>query len=157
MERQMVLFDTDNLQAENRKDIGAGFFIETIRGYQQKVILYRNGTRIKTVDLSDRVAKRLFVVEVVESGAMQSRLASALNISRQTIHNYLETKKHYGLEGLIHGYAADGKSLRKQRAEHKKERCSGDKSRQLAEIRRKDRQQQQENQLGISFLFNGSR
>jgi len=152
----MVLFGDDNLKAKNRQNIGSGFTIEIIGSYKQKAILYRKGTQIKTVDLSDRVAKRLFVVETVESGAMQSRLALALNISRQTIHNYLETKKHYGLEGLIQGYtAAEGKSLRKQRAEHKKERCLGDKARQLEEIRRKARQERQEKQLELSFLFNG--
>ena len=43
MERQMVLFDNDNLQAKNRKDIGSGFVIEIIGGYRQKAILYRNG------------------------------------------------------------------------------------------------------------------
>ena len=47
---------------------------------------------------------------------MKSRLASALRMSRQTIDTYLDTKKHFGLEGLIHSYnIAHTKSMRKQR------------------------------------------
>ncbi|MBT5528180.1 MAG: hypothetical protein HOK35_03395 [Cytophagia bacterium] len=48
--------------------------------------------------MEDNIAKRLFIVEAVELGAMKSRLASALEISRQTIDNYLGIKKHFGLE-----------------------------------------------------------
>lgn len=67
--------------------------------------LYNHHTLIKIVDLSDRVAKRLLVVEAVEMGAIKTRLAKALQISRQTIHNYVETKKHFGMEGLINNYS----------------------------------------------------
>ena len=69
---------------------------------EKKACLYRDSTVIKTVDLSDKVAKRVFIVEMIEMGAMKSRLASALRMSRQTIDTYLDTKKHFGLEGLIH-------------------------------------------------------
>ena len=42
--------------------------------------------RIKYVDLSDKVAVRLFVVETVELGSEILALADALGISRQTVY-----------------------------------------------------------------------
>jgi DNA-binding XRE family transcriptional regulator len=40
---------------------------------------------MKRVDLSDKPAKKLFVVEDVELGTTKYKLAEALTISRQTI------------------------------------------------------------------------
>lgn len=118
---QIALFDEpDPKDSKNRTrmNIGPGLILEITKDNKPKVTLYRHDTYIKTADFSDRVAKRLFVVEAVEQGALKYRLAEALNMSRQTIHNYLETKEHFGLEGLIHGYTPDeSRSLRKQRQE----------------------------------------
>jgi hypothetical protein len=113
--------------------------------------LYNNRTLIKTVDLSDRVAKRLFVVEAVEMGATKSRLAKALQISRQSIHNYTETKKHFGLEGLIHNYSAStSKSRRLQRQNHVSLRGTGNKARLLEKMRKEEKQQLPEQEV-LSF------
>jgi len=49
---------------------------------------------IRKVDLSDKPAKKIFITETVELGANQSRLAEVLGISRQTIHNYMESKRN---------------------------------------------------------------
>ncbi len=79
--------------------------------------LYRRGVLIKDLDLSDPVATRLFVVESVELGANQSRLAAALSISRQTVHNYRQIKRHFGMEGLIRGYSLE-QDQRRQRKKY---------------------------------------
>ena len=82
-------------------DLGKGLGLRIIPGYKKQAQLYRHGTLIKAVSLRDKVAKRIFAVEVVELGAFQSRLADALGITRQTIHNYREIEKHFGFEADI--------------------------------------------------------
>ena len=124
-------------------DLGKGLGLRIIPGYKKQAQLYRHGTLIKAVSLRDKVAKRIFAVEVVELGAFQSRLADALGITRQTIHNYREIEKHFGFEGLIHGYTvADTKSKDKQKALHADSRPQGNKAQQVAEIRRQERLKQ---------------
>lgn len=116
-----------------------------------RVELYDDNTFVKSADLSDKVAKRLFVLEAVELGAQKSQLAEALNISRQTIHNYIETKKHFGLEGLIRNYTpSNGTSLRQHRERNADKGLSGNKARQLEQIRRAQREQQR-TQIELPF------
>lgn len=151
---QRVLFDKPNLKDRNRVDLGSGLVLEITKDIKPKVTLYRHDTYIKRADFSDRAAKRLFVVELVELGAIKDRIASALNMSRQTIHNYIEIKKHFGLEGLIHGYTLDeSKSLRKQREKHSEKRPQGNKAKQVARIRQETRQEQEQRQLHLNFSF----
>ena len=139
--KQGVLFDDVPSQDENVKWIGDRLYLRFSEGIPRKVTLYNNDTLVKTVDLSDRVAKRLLVVEAVELGATRLRLAKALQISRQTIHNYTEIKKHFGLEGLIHNYSpSTSKSRRKQRELHADCRSTGNKARQVEKIRKAQRQ-----------------
>jgi len=108
---------------------------------EARVTLYHNDVLVKTADLADKVAKRFFVVEAVELGAIKSRLAGALNISRQTIYNYLETKKHFGVEGLIRNYTpSTGETLRQNRQAHAGEGLKGNKARQLEQIRKEERE-----------------
>ena len=103
--------------------------------------LYHNDVLVKTADLTDKVAKRFFVVEAVELGATKTRLADALDISRQTIHNYLESKKHFGVEGLIRNYTpAKGATLRQYREALADEGLKGNKARQLGQIRKEERE-----------------
>jgi transposase len=90
--------------------------------------------------LSDTPAKRIFIVRLVEQKVNQTKLAKKFQISRQTIHNYVERKEHFGLEGLINSYhASPNTNLQKQRKENMAKRPSGDLSRKLEEIRRKER------------------
>ena len=95
----------------NQVDLGGNLELRIPKDSKSHIELYRFNVFIKTVDLSDKVAKRLFVVDVVELGATKVKLAKALDISRQTIHNYLEIKKNFGNEGLIHSYHASSRSL----------------------------------------------
>ncbi len=150
---QGTLFDRGTTEEKNRLHLGAGLFL-TFTTNRSTVALYRHGTYVKGADLSDKAALRLFVVDAVELGAMKSRLASALNISRQSIHNYLEIKKYFGIEGLIHSYSpSESTSLRKQRQDKRGKRRAGNKARQVEEIRRKARQKHEQIQLPLSFSF----
>ena len=137
---------------EAKRNLGSHLVLE-LRG--NKAILYRHDVFIKEVGLSDRVATRVFVVEVVELGANQSRLAEALGISRQTIHNYREMKEHFGLEGLIRGYSLD-RDQRTQRRQHAADAPKGNKAKEVAVIRqcaRDQREAEQGRQGELNFSF----
>ncbi len=124
----------------NLFNLDSGLVLE-INRLKQTAILFRNGTFIKTANLLNNDEKRLLVVEIVELGANKTKLAKALNISRQTIHNYVETKKRFGIEGLIHGYSiSSDATLRGQRMNNSHKRHKGNKAKQLAELREKERQ-----------------
>ena len=115
------------------KHIGYRLYLKFKNNNENQVSLYHNDTLVKIADLSDRVAKRLFVIEAIELGAKKSHLAEALKISRQSIHNYIETKKHFGTEGLIHNYNPSN-STRQNRKEHANKILTGNKARQLEQI-----------------------
>ena len=126
--------------------LGTGLEIQIINGLKPRARLYRLNVLIKTVDLSDKTARRLFVVEVVELGATKSKLAEALGISRQTIHNYVETQKKFGTEGLINSYQpSNSKSRATQRKINKEKLPKGNTARLLEEIRRKEREEKEQN------------
>ncbi len=126
--------------------LGTGLDIQVINGSKPRAKLYRLNVLIKTVDLSDKTARRLFVVEVVELGAIKSKLAEVLGISRQTIHNYVETQKKFGPEGLINSYqSSNSKSRATQRKINKEKLPKGNTARLLEEIRRKEREEKEQN------------
>ena len=140
--KQGVLFGDMSEADHTIKSIGDRLFLKFSKDNPHRVSLYHHDTLIKTVDLSDRVAKRLLVVEAVEMGATKARLAEALGISRQSIHNYTETKKYFGIEGLIHNYSTStSKSRRRQRKNHASRRGTGNKARQLEKIRKEKKQE----------------
>jgi len=118
--------------------------LELRYGYRQKAVLYRSEIHIKTVELSDKVAKKLLVVDMVELGAVKKQISDALKISRQSIYNYVEIKNHFGLEGLIHGYSIkESKNRHKQRKIHEAKRPQGNKARQVEELRRSEKPENQ--------------
>ena len=123
-----------------RTDIGRSYELEVRKGKKGTAILYHHGMETERVDLSDTPAKRVFIVRLVERNVNQTRLAKKLNISRQTIHNYVERKEHFGLEGLINSYhVSPGTNLPEQRKKNMADRPTGDLSRKLEEIRREER------------------
>lgn len=140
------LFSNDQ---NNLASVGKGLTLE----YNQKkemARLYRRGQLIKQADLTDSTEKRLFVVDAVEQGCNQTQLATTLGISRQTIHNYMETKKYFGIEGLIHGYnPQQTKNRRKQRRLHSSKRSSGNTARKLEQLRKNKREQAQKSQADL--------
>ena len=105
MKKQYSLFsDAESERDKNRFAIGHGLVLEFGERYPQSVLLFVQDIMIRKVDLSDRIGKKVFILEAVELGAQKSRLAKALNISRQTIDNYQGIMKQFGLEGLVQGY-----------------------------------------------------
>ena len=154
MKKQNFLFPISN---DNDKiSLGNNIFIEIKSNYPRRAYLYRQDILIKQVVLSDKIAKRIFIVEAIELGAMKSHLASVLEISRQTIDNLLGIKKHFGLEGLTQGYSpSTSKSRRKQREIHasKNKGIPGNKAKQLAEIRREAKEKRQREQQSLNFTF----
>ncbi|MCP3678808.1 MAG: helix-turn-helix domain-containing protein, partial [Gammaproteobacteria bacterium] len=149
-----VLLDSTDKKYEDTTDLGRGLTLEINKGVKTTAVLYRHGTFLKATDLSDKIAKRLLVLEAVDLGAKKARLSIALNISRQTIHNYEESRKHFGLEGLIHNYSPGrSKSRRKQRETNTQKHLQGNKARQLEEIRRRARQEREAKQSRFNFSF----
>ena len=145
--QQDQLFSSVNDKPKNQFDLGKGLSLEVKENYPQTAILSQNGIVIKRCKLADKTAKKLLVIEALEHGAMKSRLASALQMSRQTIDNYQGTVKHFGLDGLVKGYDPSvSKSVRVQREKHAQhnKRIPGNRARQLEQIRREKRQAREE-------------
>ena len=139
---------------DNTKLIGANLSLVFNRRNKNLVILKNRDVIVKKVDLSDKPAKKIFILDAVALGATQSRLAEALNISRQTIHNYIESQKRFGTEGLLGGYNPNmGKNLAKHRRLTQKNRIQGTKAVILAEERKAKRIGDQTKQLAFDFEF----
>ncbi|MEA3380161.1 MAG: helix-turn-helix domain-containing protein, partial [Pseudomonadota bacterium] len=139
---------------DNTKLIGANLSLVFNRRNKNLVIFKNRDIIVKKVDLSDKVAKKLFIIDAVALGATQSRLAAALNISRQTIHNYIESKKRFGTEGLLGGYNPKmGKNLAEYRRFTQQNRIQGTKAVILAEERKAKRIESQKKQLSFEFEF----
>lgn len=154
------LFDDVQENSGKRIPLSSGLFIEVSGGQGKKpskAILYRQGVFVKNVDLKDRVAKRLFIVDTVDLGASKSYLAAALGISRQTIDNHLAIRTQFGKEGLIQGYRADeSKDRRKQRQMNKEDLSNGNKAQRVAELRAKEREDLLAQQESLPLSLAGS-
>ncbi|MCK5101971.1 MAG: hypothetical protein KAR17_04120, partial [Cyclobacteriaceae bacterium] len=159
MNKQYSLFsDTENTKEKNKFAVGHGLILELREGYPKSALLFVRGVMIKKINLSDKIRKKIFIIEALELGAQKSRLAKALNISRQTIDNYQGIMKQFGLEGFVQGYSlADSKSKQRQRKIHNKNnrRIAGNRAKQLSEIRRKvkDQLENQYRQLPFNFGY----
>jgi len=145
---------TSQKKDDNIKIIGANLSLVFNRSDKNLVILKNREEIVKKVDLSDKTAKKVFVVETVELGASKSKLADAINISRQTIDNYIECKKRFGTEGLLGGYNPDmGKNLAEQRKLNQAKRIQGNKAVILAEERKAKRIENLKKQTELDFEF----
>ena len=152
--RQKPLFEISQPKDKNIYNLGNGLILKIDKNDSKIVTLWRHGTFIKKADLSDKVEKRFFIVEAVELGALQSRLAKALDISRQSIHNYREIKEHFGSEGLVQGYTLNkSKSRRIQRKQNAERRIGGNKAQQVAQIRKKAKEEREKKQRSLDFNF----
>ena len=97
---------------------------------------------MKRVNLRDKAERRLLVVELLQHGVNQTRLAEALKLSRQTLHNYRESYREFGVQGLLHGYSpAQSKDESRHRHLHVNKRRPGAKARELAALRQAKRAQ----------------
>ena len=134
--------------------IGANLSLVFNRKNKHLVTFKNRDVIIKKVDLSDKPAKKLLVVEAVDLGATKSRLADALNISRQTIDNYIGSKERFGTEGLLGGYNPNmGKNLAQHRRRKQDKRIQGTKAVILAEERKAKRIENLKKQLEFDFEF----
>lgn len=148
------LIQMNEVNNGNKIYIGAQLFLEITQGYPPIAYLYVNQELIKKTNLDDKIEVRLLVVDAVERGAKRVSLANALGISRQTIHNYVETKKFFGLEGLVNCYKhSDSKSMRKQRELNPAGKNGGNKAQQLAKIRKDELEKSDNEQKAFNFEF----
>ncbi len=140
-----ALFDDAQENKNKQIPLGSILFLEVFGAQGKKpsrVMLYHRGVLVRNVDLNDRVAKRLFIVDTVDLGASKSYLAKALGVSRQTIDNHLDIRTHFGKEGLIQGYrVSESKDRRKECQLHKEELSNGNKAQKVAELRAKEREE----------------
>lgn len=123
-------------------ELGTGLWVNFLDA-GKRAVLFRGGVQIKELDLGDKVAFRLFLVETMELGANQTKLSNVFKISRQTLHNYRECKKHFGLEGLIHNYGPRKGNIKATRLKHKNKLDSGDTAEKLRKIRQKEKQEKE--------------
>ncbi len=136
--QQLTLIDS--VKNTTKTHIGRGIILEVRGGKNGTAIQYDRGGEIKRVDLSDKTAKRIFIVDLVELKVNQTKLADKLKISRQSINNYVKRKKYFGLEGLINSYSvASDTSLEEQRKENENKLPTGDITHQVTELAKKER------------------
>jgi hypothetical protein len=151
---QKSLFPEMLPKDNNTKMIGTNLSIVFDRRNKHLVTLKNRDVIVKMADLSDKPAKKIFVVETIELGATKSLLADALHISRQTIHNYIESKKRFGIEGLLGGYNPNmGKNLEEHRRLTQHKRIQGSKAAILAEERKANRIESQKKQKTFDFEY----
>lgn len=88
---------------DGRFELGRGYALHLPRGPRAPGDRYYRGSLMKRVNLRDKAERRLLVVELLQHGVNQTRLAEALKLSRQTLHNYRESYREFGVQGLLHG------------------------------------------------------
>jgi hypothetical protein len=127
-----------------RFELGHGYSLYLPHGPRGQADRYHHGSLSKRVDLRDKAARRLLVVELLQHGVNQTRLAQALHLSRQTLHNYRESYREFGVHGLLHGYSpSQSKSEERQRHLHVHKRRGGTKARELEVLRQARRERAQ--------------
>jgi hypothetical protein len=138
-----LLAEQESTQAcGDRVEIGRGYSLYLPRGPRGQADVYHYGSLSKRVNLRDKAARRLLVVELMQHGVNQTRLAEALKLSRQTLHNYRESYQEFGVHGLLHGYSpSQSKDEERQRHIHVHKRRRGSKARELEALRRAKRAQ----------------
>jgi len=156
MQQSLVFEEAPEVSERQRQStaLGKGLRLEFEHPCEGPAVLFRGDFPIKTVDLGDKVARKLFITEAIELGAIQSRLAKALDVSRQTLHNYREIKAHFGVVGLIDGYRmADGTDAKQQRALHDLQHLPGNKAQEVAAIRAEEKASVAAAQGVLNFSF----
>jgi Winged helix-turn helix len=124
----------------SRFAIGRAYELHLPRGPRSQGQVYHRGGRLKEVDLGEKAQRQLLAIELMQQGVNQSKLAQALKLSRQTLHNYRESYNKFGLEGLLHGYTpSESKSRETQRRLHVDQRRPGTKARELEQRRKQER------------------
>lgn len=132
------------VKQEARFDLGKGYWLHLPRGPRSQGDLYHHGSLSKRVNLADKAERRILVVELLQKDINQTRLAEVLNLSRQSLHNYRESYRVFGVNGLLHGYSPSrSRSEELQRRLHVGKRRAGSKARELEALRRAQKAQTQ--------------
>ncbi len=151
---QNNLFSEMNPPEKNVKSIGTNLSLVFNKDNNNLVTFKNREIPIKKVDISDKVARRLLILDAVKLGATKTLLAKALGVSRQTIHNYEESQNTFGSAGLLGGYNPNmGKNLAEHRRRTQHERIQGNKAVILAEQRKAKRIEKQKEQMQFDFEF----
>ena len=124
--------------------LGRGYTLRLPQGPRAPGDLHHRGGLGKRVNLRDKAERRLLAVERMQHGVNQTRLAEALQLNRQTLHNYRESCREFGVQGLLHGYSL-GRSKSEERQRHllMHQRRPGNKARQIEALRRTKRERAQ--------------
>ena len=131
---------------KSRVAIGRAYELHLPRGPRSKAQVYHRGALLKEVDLGEKAQRQLLVIELIQLGVTKSKLAKALKLSRQTLHNYRSAYNAFGVEGLLHGYKpSESKSRETQRRMHVNQRRPGTKARELEQMRKRERDALPEN------------
>jgi transposase len=102
--------------------LGNGFSAEKDN---QCITLYKLGGLIKRVDIRQAINRRLFIVELVNDlGVSVAKVAEALQISRQTVYNTLDTYQHFGPDGLLHSEMRSSGNKARQHEERRRKECA---------------------------------
>jgi len=125
------------MQTAQRLDIGNFLSVAFIGKASFKAALYKNDELVKTINNTDKVERKILITEAVELGATKTKLAKVFGICRQTIDNYVDVKKRYGIEGLVHSYSPrKSKATEKHRQDTAQERQKGNKVREIEQARK---------------------
>ncbi len=155
--KQQELFPNDiNIPDKSKFILCTGMYLKIEGGYSPIASLYIAGVFVRRVKLKDKIEKKLFILDVIELGAQKTKLAIALGVSRQSIDNYLNIRKYFGLEGIIRGYSLkDTKNIRNKRKKYMEdnniEPCGI--VEQIAEIKRKEKAEKEALLLDLPFTF----
>ena len=82
MQQSLALEDaTEVPDCKGRSTVlGKGLRLELENACEGRAVLYRGDYPIKTADLGDKVARKLFITEAIDLGAIQSRLADRKSV-----------------------------------------------------------------------------
>ncbi len=153
---EQFLFASDAKFSTKLKALGNSLFLDKNESCDNAYV-YRNSELVCCINLKDKTEFKISLVDLVEIGAKKSWLCQGFGISRQSLHNYIETKKRFGSEGLIHNYHGNkgkGKdSIRKQRKENAEQLNSGNTNDMLREQRRKELELQEKSSEQQVFNF----
>ena len=82
MLQQTLFIEDDGCKLrEQNYPLGNGLYLEFHDSRKRGANLYRHDCLIQVVELSNKVATKLFIVDVVKLGAQRTKLAEALGIS----------------------------------------------------------------------------
>ncbi len=128
---------TPEAEPDGYFDLGRCYVLHLPLGIHHHGDLYFRSNFVKRVNLADKAERRIFVVELLQKDINQTRLADVLNLSRQTLHNYRESYRMFGISGLFHGYSpSQSKSDDLQSRINVNQRRPGSKARELEAMRR---------------------